>query len=285
MRLDGRAFEAMRSVEFDLSYLPHAEGACLVKFGNTHVLCAASVEDRVPPFLKGSRKGWVTAEYGMLPRSTHTRSDREAARGKQSGRTYEIQRLIGRSLRAVVNTDRLGERQIKIDCDVLRADGGTRTAAITGGYIALFQACLWLLREKKIRQFPLTDQVAALSCGLVSGKPLVDLNYGEDSVADTDMNVVLAARRGFIEIQASAEGTPFRDRQFQSMLSMATDALQKLLKMQKEVLMKVQGAADAFQAMQPPKTKPAAGGKPADKASEKSSGKPLGKPDGHKNES
>ena len=203
-RPSGRAVDALRDVSLEPGYAKHAEGSCLIRFGDTHVLCTASIEDRVPPWLKGGGKGWVTAEYGMLPRSTHTRTDREAARGKQSGRTQEIQRLIGRSLRSVTNLAALGERQIRVDCDVIQADGGTRTAAITGSCVALHQAMSTLLRFGAIKSLPLTDKVAAISCGLYKGQAVLDLDYAEDSNCDTDANFVLTGRGGIVEIQATA---------------------------------------------------------------------------------
>ncbi|MGB0689872.1 MAG: ribonuclease PH, partial [Candidatus Puniceispirillum sp.] len=202
-RPSGRAHDALRSISLEAGFSLHAEGSCLVRCGNTHVLCTASVDERVPPFLRNSGKGWVTAEYGMLPRSTHTRSDREAARGKQGGRTLEIQRLIGRSLRAVTDLKSLGERQIKIDCDVIQADGGTRTASITGAWVALKIACEKLLLAGAITRQPIIDNVAAISCGVYKGTPVLDLDYDEDSNAEIDANFVMSANGGLVEIQAT----------------------------------------------------------------------------------
>jgi len=221
MRPSGRALDAMRPVSLEPGVAKFAEGSCLAKFGDTHVLCTASVEERVPPFLRNTGKGWVTAEYGMLPRSTATRTDREAARGRQSGRTQEIQRLIGRSLRAVTDLVQLGERQIKIDCDVLQADGGTRTAAVTGSYVALYQAFQHLLAAGSLAALPLRDSVAAISCGIVVDRPVLDLDYAEDSQAMTDANFVLTGTGGIVEIQATAEGAPFDDALFAEMLRLA----------------------------------------------------------------
>ncbi|MGH7060276.1 MAG: ribonuclease PH, partial [Stellaceae bacterium] len=214
MRPSGRAADAMRPVTLEPGFAKYAEGSCLAKFGDTHVLCTASVEDRVPPFLRNTGKGWVTAEYGMLPRSTHTRTDREAARGRQSGRTQEIQRLIGRSLRAVTDLAALGERQIRVDCDVLQADGGTRTAAVTGSYVALHQALTRLVADGQLAALPLADSVAAISCGVVAGAAVLDLDYAEDSRAETDANFVLTGTGGIVEIQATAESAPFDEGLF-----------------------------------------------------------------------
>jgi ribonuclease PH len=221
MRPSGRAPEMMRPVTLEPGVAKYAEGSCLAKFGDTHVLCTATVEERVPPFLRNTGKGWVTAEYGMLPRSTLTRTDREAARGRQSGRTQEIQRLIGRSLRAVTDLAKLGERQIRIDCDVLQADGGTRTAAVTGSYVALHQAFARLAAEGQLPALPLTDSVAAVSCGVVAAGAVLDLDYAEDSQALTDANFVLTGRGGIVEIQATAEGAPFDEALFAEMLRLA----------------------------------------------------------------
>ena len=221
MRPSGRAPDAMRPVSLEPGVAKFAEGSCLAKFGDTHVLCTASVEERVPPFLRNTGKGWVTAEYGMLPRSTMTRTDREASRGRQSGRTQEIQRLIGRSLRAVTDLAQLGERQVKIDCDVLQADGGTRTAAVTGSYVALHQALNRLLAAGSLAVLPLRDSVAAISCGIVADRPVLDLDYAEDSRAMTDANFVLTGTGGIVEIQATAEGAPFDDALFAEMLRLA----------------------------------------------------------------
>ena len=221
LRPSGRSAEQMRTVSFEPHFSPYAEGSCLVCIGQTHVICTASVDERVPPFLRGTAKGWVTAEYGMLPRATHSRMDREAARGKQSGRTQEIQRLIGRSLRAVTDLSSLGERQIKIDCDVIRADGGTRTASITGAWVALSLACEHLLQKGDISRSPLRDQVAAISCGLTTAGAVLDLDYEEDSTAETDANFVLTSSGGIVEIQGTAEQTPFTADQFSTMLGLA----------------------------------------------------------------
>ncbi len=236
MRPSGRAVDSLRAVSFDLKAVKHAEGSCLVRFGDTHVLCTASVGDRVPPWLKGGGKGWVTAEYGMLPRSTHTRTDREAARGKQSGRTQEIQRLIGRSLRAVTDLVKLGERQITVDCDVIQADGGTRTAAITGAWIALRQALQWMYDREMITNIPLKDQVAAISCGLYRGTPVLDLDYAEDSEAETDANFVLTGQGGLVEVQATAETDPMSPDQFSALMELAKTGCATLARMQQEVL-------------------------------------------------
>ena len=221
LRPSGRKADQMRSVSIEPHFSPYAEGSCLIKFGQTHVICTASVDERVPSFLRGTGQGWVTAEYGMLPRATHSRMDREAARGKQSGRTQEIQRLIGRSLRAVTDLNALGERQIKIDCDVIQADGGTRTASITGAWIALSLACEQLLQKGLVSCLPLRDQVAAVSCGITESGPVLDLDYAEDSSAQTDANFVLTASGGIVEIQGTAEQTPFAPEQFSQMLSLA----------------------------------------------------------------
>ena len=221
MRPSGRAPDAMRPVSLEPGAAKYAEGSCLAKFGDTHVLCTASVEERVPPFLRNTGKGWVTAEYGMLPRSTQTRTDREASRGRQSGRTQEIQRLIGRSLRAITDLAKLGERQIRIDCDVLQADGGTRTAAVTGSYVALHQALARLVAAGQLPALPLTDSVAAVSCGVLASGAVLDLDYAEDSRAETDANFVLTGRGGIVEIQATAEGAPFDEALFAEMLRLA----------------------------------------------------------------
>ncbi len=236
MRPSGRAPDAMRPVSLEPGVAKYAEGSCLAKFGDTHVLCTASVEERVPPFLRNSGKGWVTAEYGMLPRSTHTRTDREAARGRQSGRTQEIQRLIGRSLRAVTDLAKLGERQIRIDCDVLQADGGTRTAAVTGSYVALHQALQQLVAAGQLPALPLGDSVAAVSCGVVAGHAVLDLDYAEDSQAMTDANFVLTGTGGIVEIQATAEGDPFDETQFAEMLRLARAGIADLTRRQRAAL-------------------------------------------------
>jgi len=232
MRPSGRAPDVMRPIILDPGVAKYAEGSCLAKFGDTHVLCTASVEERVPPFLRNTGRGWVTAEYGMLPRSTATRTDREATRGRQSGRTQEIQRLIGRSLRAVIDLTRLGERQIRIDCDVLQADGGTRTAAVTGSYVALHQACQHLVSAKLLADLPLHDSVAAISCGIVAGSAVLDLDYAEDSQAETDANFVLTGTGGIVEIQATAEGAPFDETLFAEMLRLARAGIAELTRHQ-----------------------------------------------------
>jgi ribonuclease PH len=226
----------MRAVVLEPGFAKYAEGSCLARFGDTHVLCAATVEEKVPPFLRNTGRGWVTAEYGMLPRSTQTRTDREAARGKQSGRTQEIQRLVGRSLRAVTDLAALGERQIRIDCDVLQADGGTRTAAITGSYVALHLALQGLVAAKTLPSLPLTDAVAAISCGIHEACPVLDLDYAEDSTAATDANFVLTGRGGIVEIQATAEHSPFEERQFAEMLALARRGVEQLIALQRRAL-------------------------------------------------
>lgn len=235
-RPSGRSADEMRAVSLEPGFAKYAEGSCLVKFGDTHVLCTASIDDRVPPFLRNSGSGWVTAEYGMLPRSTHTRTDREAARGKQSGRTQEIQRLIGRSLRAVTDLKALGERQIKIDCDVLQADGGTRTASITGSFVALHLALQKLVKLGALKEIPLTDHVAAISCGIYKGMPVLDLDYPEDSNAEADANFVLTGTAGIVEIQATAEEEPFEDAAFTDMLRLARKGIGELVDLQKAAI-------------------------------------------------
>ena len=236
MRPSSRANDQMRSVTLEPGVAKHAEGSCLVKFGNTHVLCTASLEDTAPGFLRGTGKGWVTAEYGMLPRSTHERMRREAAQGKQSGRTLEIQRLIGRSLRAVVDMTALGERQIVIDCDVIQADGGTRTASITGGFIALHQCIGFMKKTGMITKPAIKDHVAAVSCGVWKGEPVLDLDYDEDSTAETDANFVLTGNGGLVELQGTAEGAPFSDDQFAMMLMLARKGIGELVNLQKVVI-------------------------------------------------
>lgn len=231
-RQDNRAPDSLRPVTIRRGYTKHAEGSVLIEFGETKVLCTASVLDKVPPHKKGSGEGWVTAEYGMLPRSTHTRSDREAARGKQSGRTQEIQRLIGRALRSVVDLRQFGERTIQIDCDVIQADGGTRTASITGAYVALADAVAWLIAQGKITHSPIIDSVAAISVGIVDGVPLLDLDYNEDSNCDTDMNVVMTGKGGFVEIQGTAEGVPFSTGELTGLLALAQKGIGELSQMQ-----------------------------------------------------
>ena len=236
MRPSGRAPDALRNVRFTRRFTRHAEGSVLVEFGETRVLCTASVEEKVPPFLKGKGQGWLTAEYGMLPRSTHTRSDREAARGKQSGRTQEIQRLIGRSLRAIVDMERLGERTIQFDCDVLQADGGTRTASITGAYVALHDAISGLLERGLLPESPIREAVAAVSVGVYQGVPVLDLDYPEDSACETDMNVVMTASGGLVEIQGTAEGAPFSRAEMTAMLDLAHAGITDLVARQRAVL-------------------------------------------------
>lgn len=233
-----RAPNQLRSVEIIRHYTKHAEGAVLIKFGDTHVLCTASVEEKVPGFLKGKGQGWVTAEYGMLPRSTGSRMDREAARGKQSGRTQEIQRLIGRSLRAIIDLEKLGERSIHLDCDVIQADGGTRTASITGAYVALVDAVNTLLKSGKIIENPIKQAVAAISVGVYKNEAVLDLDYLEDSDCDTDMNVVMTADGGFVEIQGTAEGAPFNRHEMNAMLELAGIGICELMIKQQDALAK-----------------------------------------------
>ncbi|UCH16375.1 MAG: ribonuclease PH [Burkholderiales bacterium] len=235
-RTHGRAADALRPVTLLRHYTRHAEGSVLVAFGETKVLCTASVDEKVPPHKRGTGEGWVTAEYGMLPRATHTRGDREAARGRQSGRTQEIQRLIGRSLRAVFDLAALGERSIVIDCDVLQADGGTRTAAITGAFVAAHDAVSWLLDQGRIEASPIRDFVAAVSVGIVDGTPLLDLDYAEDAAGDTDMNVVMTGTGGFVEVQGTAEGAPFSRGQMDAMLVLADKGIRALVAAQRAAL-------------------------------------------------
>jgi len=236
MRPSGRSNDEMRSVKFTRNYTMHAEGSVLVEFGNTKVLCTATVDERIPPWLRGQGKGWVTAEYGMLPRSTNSRMGREAARGKQSGRTQEIQRLIGRSLRAVVNLEALGERQIIVDCDVIQADGGTRTASISGGYLALCDAVQSLLDSDKIKANPLTGQLASISVGIYNGQAVLDLDYPEDSNAETDMNVVMNNEGHFIEVQGTAEGHAYTREEMNAMLDLAEKGIGEVILEQNRVL-------------------------------------------------
>ena len=236
VRPSGRKFDELREVELIPNYSLHPEGSCFIKFGDTHVLCTASVEDRVPVFLRNSGKGWVTAEYGMIPRSTNQRMQRESARGKQSGRTLEIQRLIGRSLRSTLDLSCLGEKQIIIDCDVIQADGGTRTASITGSWVALSLAVRKLLSNGKISKNPIIGQVAAISCGIWKGRPVLDLDYAEDSNADTDGNFVLTFDNKIVEIQATAETNPFNYKDFNFLLKLAQSGTQQLFKLQKKAL-------------------------------------------------
>jgi len=236
MRPSGRSAAQLRTVRITRRYTRHAEGSVLIEMGDTKVICTASVEESVPPFLKGKGEGWVTAEYGMLPRATHTRSKREAASGKQSGRTQEIQRLIGRSLRAVVDLKALGERQISIDCDVIQADGGTRCASITGAFVALSDAVATLLAEGKLTASPIRDHVAAVSVGVVDGVPVLDLDYPEDSGCDTDMNVVMTGAGGFVELQGTAEGTPFTREQMNALIGLAEAGIGELVAHQRRAL-------------------------------------------------
>ena len=235
-RSAGRRTDALRPVRIQRHFTKHAEGSVLVCFGDTQVLCTASVEEKVPPFKRGSGQGWLTAEYGMLPRATHTRSDREAAKGKQSGRTQEIQRLIGRSLRSVFDLGAMGERTISLDCDVLQADGGTRTAAITGAFVAAHDAISVLLSQGKLAQNPMRDFVAAISVGVVQGVPLLDLEYTEDSACDTDMNVVMTGSGGFVEVQGTAEGAPFSRAEMDQLLALADQGIRELVMLQKQAL-------------------------------------------------
>ncbi|HUD24867.1 MAG TPA: ribonuclease PH [Burkholderiaceae bacterium] len=232
----GRGAGDMRPVTLSRQYTRHPEGSVLAQFGDTRVLCTASVEARVPPFLKGQGRGWVTAEYGMLPRATHSRGEREASRGRQGGRTLEIQRLIGRALRAVVDLPALGERTIQLDCDVIQADGGTRTAAITGSFVALCDAVAWMRARSMLAADPVREAVAAVSVGIVRGVPLLDLDYEEDSACDTDMNVVMTASGGLVEIQGTAEGAPFSEAQLQALLALARSGIARLLEAQKAAL-------------------------------------------------
>ena len=235
-RPSGRRHDELRPVRLTRNYTRHAEGAVLVEFGDTKVICTASVEEKVPPFLKGKGQGWMTAEYGMLPRATNTRSDREAARGKQSGRTQEIQRLIGRSLRSVIDLAALGERTIQIDCDVIQADGGTRTASITGAFVAAYDALRWLRARGMIENLPVLDFVAAVSVGVFQGVPLLDLDYAEDSACETDMNVVMTGAGGFVEVQGTAEGKPFTREQMDTLLELARQGVTSLVAAQKKAL-------------------------------------------------
>ena len=236
MRPSGRKPDELRAVSFERGFTKHAEGSCLVRFGDTHVLCTASLEEKVPPWLKNGGKGWVTAEYGMLPRATHDRTRREAASGKQSGRTQEIQRLVGRSLRAVVDLVALGEKQITLDCDVLQADGGTRTAAITGSWVALFDCLKWMDHRAMFKQWPLKDHVAAISCGIHGGTAVLDLDYAEDSTADADANFVLTDQGGIVEIQGTAERSAFSEAQFLGMLGLARHGVAALFEAQRQAV-------------------------------------------------
>ena len=236
MRPSGRAFDELRTVTLEPGFAKHAEGSCLVKFGDTHVICTASLEERVPSWIRGTGKGWVTAEYGMLPRATHTRGRREAASGKQTGRTQEIQRLIGRSLRAVFDLQALGERTISLDCDVLQADGGTRTASITGAFVALHDAVSGLLGKGLVKETPLKDFIAAISVGIYQGTPVLDLDYAEDSACDTDMNVVMLGNGHFVEVQGTAEGHAFSRDEMNALLDLAQGGITQLIEMQRAAL-------------------------------------------------
>lgn len=231
-----RAANELRAVEILTNVSKHAEGSCLIKFGDTHVLCTASVEENVPGWMKNSGKGWVTAEYGMLPRATEKRTDREAARGKQTGRTQEIQRLIGRAMRAIVDLEKLGERQVKLDCDVIQADGGTRTAAITGCYVALYKAFEYLMMIGLLKTMPLKDSVAAISVGIYKGNPVLDLDYNEDSTADTDANFVITGQGGIVEIQGTAEKEPFTEDEFLALLALAKKGCAELKRAQEKAI-------------------------------------------------
>lgn len=233
MRPSKRQYDELRRVSFDRGFSMHAEGSCLIKFGNTHVLCTASLEERLPPWLKGQGRGWVTAEYGMLPRATNTRTRREATTGHPSGRTQEIQRLIGRALRAVVDLEKLGERQISIDCDVIQADGGTRTAAITGSWIALYDCIKWMEKRDMVKPGVLRDHVAAVSAGIYAGKPVLDLDYLEDSDADADANFVMTGSGGIVEVQGTAEKTPFAQATFDELMVLARKGIMELVSLQK----------------------------------------------------
>jgi ribonuclease PH len=233
MRPSKRASDEMRPVSFERGLARHAEGSCLVKFGDTHVLVTATLEERLPPWLKNQGRGWVTAEYGMLPRATHERTRRESAAGRPSGRTLEIQRLIGRSLRTVTDLQALGERQITVDCDVLQADGGTRTAAITGAWIALRDCIEWMKKRSMVTKNPLKDHVAAISCGIFKGEPVLDLDYAEDSEADTDMNFVMTGTSGIVEIQGTAEKTPFSDAELAALIALGRKGVARLIELQK----------------------------------------------------
>ena len=233
MRPSKRAADEMRLVSIERNVARYAEGSCLIKFGETHVLCTASLEDKPPQWLRGQGRGWVTAEYAMLPRATHTRTRRESTSGKQSGRTQEIQRLVGRSLRAVVDLQQLGERQIVVDCDVLQADGGTRTASITGGWVALYECLRWMRQRSIIKEIPIKDHVAAISCGISKGVSVLDLDYAEDSVAETDANFVITGAGGLVEVQATAEGAIFSQDQLDAMIVLARKGVNELVALQK----------------------------------------------------
>lgn len=235
MRPSKRANDALRPVTLERAVARYAEGSCLVKFGDTHVLCTASLEDKPPPWLRGQGRGWITAEYAMLPRATLTRTRRESTAGKPSGRTQEIQRLIGRSLRAVVDLSAMGERQITVDCDVIQADGGTRTASITGAWVALYDCLSWMRQRSIVKEVPLRDHVAAISCGVVKGEAVLDLDYAEDSTAETDANFVLTGAGGLVEVQATAEAAPFNEDQFGAMLGLAKAGIAHLVTLQREI--------------------------------------------------
>ena len=235
-RPSNRNFDELRNIVLQTNISPYAEGSCIAKFGNTHVLCTASIDNKLPLWLRNSGKGWITAEYGMLPRSTHTRMDREVTKGKPSGRTQEIQRLIGRSLRSVVDLKKLAEYQIKIDCDVIQADGGTRTASITGAWVALYQAINFLLKSGKLPENPITDQVAAISCGICENQELIDLDYEEDSCAETDGNFVMTLANGIVEIQTTAEEKPYDKNQFLKLLNLAEFGTKSIFKIQRTAL-------------------------------------------------
>ncbi|HPD83153.1 MAG: ribonuclease PH [Alphaproteobacteria bacterium] len=235
-RPSGRAPTELRKIELIPNVSKYAEGSCLAKFGDTHVLCTASIEENVPGWMRGMGKGWITAEYGMLPRSTGSRMDREAAKGKQSGRTQEIQRLIGRALRAVVDMKTLGERQVKVDCDVIQADGGTRTASVTGAYVAMHMAMQHLIDLKLIKEMPISDTISAISCGIYNGMPVLDLDYDEDSNAQTDANFVMTGKGGIVEIQGTAEKDPFTEEEFHQLFSLAKTGCQDLANHQKKIL-------------------------------------------------
>ena len=235
-RPSNRQYNEIREIKLETQISPYAEGSCMAKFGNTHVFCTASIDTKLPPWLRNSGKGWITAEYGMLPRSTHSRMDREVAKGKPSGRTHEIQRLIGRSLRSIVDLKKLGENQIKIDCDVIQADGGTRTASITGAWVALYEAINFLLKSGKILENPIFDQISAISCGIWNNQEIIDLDYQEDSTAETDGNFVMTANSGIVEIQTTAEQNPFNKKQFLKLLQLAEDGTNGIFKIQRNAL-------------------------------------------------
>jgi ribonuclease PH len=238
MRPSGRLPDELRNIALTCHFTKHAEGSVLVEFGDTRVICTASIEERVPPFLKGKGSGWITAEYGMLPRATHDRTAREASRGKQAGRTMEIQRLIGRSLRAALDLEALGERTVTIDCDVIQADGGTRTASITGGFVALSLAVRLLMKQRRIKANPIHGQIASVSVGIYKGVPVLDLDYKEDCDAETDMNVVMNDAGAFVEVQGTAEGHAFRRQELDAMLNLAGKGIQRLMEVQREALEK-----------------------------------------------